>query len=138
MSGYVPGDLMTRYYEQRASEGGLMITEATFTSPTGNGGYASPGAGLAGRSRCSRHWCRYWWGKVRPINSELALCNADAVAPCRLPYLQSMPPAYEVFFCNASRTSVDPLLTPSGLLPGAEAISRGTIPSAMRGRVAHD
>jgi N-ethylmaleimide reductase len=43
MSGNVPGDLMTRYYEQRASEGGLMITEATFTSPAGNGGYASPG-----------------------------------------------------------------------------------------------
>jgi N-ethylmaleimide reductase len=43
MPGNVPGDLMSRYYEQRASEGGLMITEATFTSPAGNGGYASPG-----------------------------------------------------------------------------------------------
>ena len=93
--GNVPNDLMAKYYQQRASEGGLMITEATFTSPTGNGGYASPGAGLASRSRCSRHWCRYWWGKVRPIKSELALCNADAVAPWRLPYLQSMPPSLQ-------------------------------------------
>ena len=43
MPGNVPGDLMAIYYAQRASEGGLMITEATFISPTGNGGYASPG-----------------------------------------------------------------------------------------------
>jgi len=41
--GNVPGDLMATYYGQRASRGGLMITEATFISPTGNGGYASPG-----------------------------------------------------------------------------------------------
>lgn len=41
--GNVPNDLMLRYYEQRASRGGLMISEATFISPTGNGGYASPG-----------------------------------------------------------------------------------------------
>jgi N-ethylmaleimide reductase len=39
----VPNDLMATYYGQRASRGGLMITEATFISPTGNGGYASPG-----------------------------------------------------------------------------------------------
>jgi N-ethylmaleimide reductase len=43
MPGNVPGDLMATYYRQRASKGGLMITEATFVSPTGNGGYASPG-----------------------------------------------------------------------------------------------
>jgi N-ethylmaleimide reductase len=41
--GNVPGDLMATYYGQRASEGGLLITEATFIAPTGNGGYASPG-----------------------------------------------------------------------------------------------
>jgi N-ethylmaleimide reductase len=34
---------MATYYGQRASRGGLMVTEATFISPTGNGGYASPG-----------------------------------------------------------------------------------------------
>jgi N-ethylmaleimide reductase len=43
LPGNVPNGLMTKYYEQRASQGGLMITEATFISPTGNGGYASPG-----------------------------------------------------------------------------------------------
>jgi N-ethylmaleimide reductase len=43
LPGNVPNDLMTKYYGQRASQGGLMITEATFISPTGNGGYASPG-----------------------------------------------------------------------------------------------
>jgi N-ethylmaleimide reductase len=41
--GNLPNDLMAKYYQQRASEGGLMITEATFISPAGNGGYASPG-----------------------------------------------------------------------------------------------
>jgi N-ethylmaleimide reductase len=43
MPGNVPGDLMTKYYGQRASQGGLLITEASFISPTGRGGYASPG-----------------------------------------------------------------------------------------------
>jgi N-ethylmaleimide reductase len=43
LPGNVPNDLMTEYYGQRASPGGLMITEATYISPTGNGGYASPG-----------------------------------------------------------------------------------------------
>jgi N-ethylmaleimide reductase len=41
--GNVPNNLMATYYGQRASPGGLMITEATFISPAGNGGYASPG-----------------------------------------------------------------------------------------------
>src|SRR5258708_28617260 len=41
--GNVPGDLMATYYGQRASRGGLMIAEATFISPTGNGGDAPPG-----------------------------------------------------------------------------------------------
>jgi N-ethylmaleimide reductase len=43
LPGNVPNDLMATYYRQRASQGGLMITEATFISRTGNGGYASPG-----------------------------------------------------------------------------------------------
>jgi N-ethylmaleimide reductase len=43
LPGNVPGDLMTKYYGQRASQGGLMIAEAAFISPTGNGGYAAPG-----------------------------------------------------------------------------------------------
>ncbi|MEA3099294.1 alkene reductase [Caballeronia mineralivorans] len=43
LPGNVPNDLMATYYGQRASEGGLLISEATFISATGNGGYASPG-----------------------------------------------------------------------------------------------
>jgi N-ethylmaleimide reductase len=43
LPGNVPNELMATYYGQRASQGGLMITEATFISPNGNGGYASPG-----------------------------------------------------------------------------------------------
>ena len=43
LPGNVPNGLMATYYGQRASPGGLMITEATYISPTGNGGYASPG-----------------------------------------------------------------------------------------------
>jgi N-ethylmaleimide reductase len=43
LPGNVPNDLMVTYYGQRGSQGGLMITEATYISPTGNGGYASPG-----------------------------------------------------------------------------------------------
>jgi N-ethylmaleimide reductase len=43
LPGNVPGDLMAEYYRQRSSLGGLLITEAAFISPTGNGGYAAPG-----------------------------------------------------------------------------------------------
>jgi N-ethylmaleimide reductase len=43
LPGNVPNDMMAKYYEQRASRGGLLISEATFVSQTGNGGYASPG-----------------------------------------------------------------------------------------------
>jgi N-ethylmaleimide reductase len=43
MPGNVPSDLMATYYRQRASQGGLLITEATYISPTASGGYASPG-----------------------------------------------------------------------------------------------
>src|ERR1700722_14786471 len=43
LPGNVPNTLMATYYGQRASPGGLMITEATFISRAGNGGYASPG-----------------------------------------------------------------------------------------------
>jgi N-ethylmaleimide reductase len=41
--GDVPGELMKTYYGQRASEGGLIITEATTISITGRGWYGAPG-----------------------------------------------------------------------------------------------
>ena len=43
LPGNVPGALMASYYAQRATQGGLMISEATYISRQGNGGYASPG-----------------------------------------------------------------------------------------------
>jgi N-ethylmaleimide reductase len=39
----VPGDLMREYYEQRASDGGLIITEATNISLTSRGWLGAPG-----------------------------------------------------------------------------------------------
>ena len=39
----VPGDLMRKYYEQRASDGGLIITEATNISLTSRGWLGAPG-----------------------------------------------------------------------------------------------
>jgi N-ethylmaleimide reductase len=39
----VPSDLMLEYYSQRASDGGLMITEATAVSPSARGYRGAPG-----------------------------------------------------------------------------------------------
>ena len=39
----VPGDLMREYYEQRASDGGLIISEATNISLTSRGWLGAPG-----------------------------------------------------------------------------------------------
>jgi N-ethylmaleimide reductase len=41
--GDIPNELMLRYYTQRASEGGLLITEATPVSLKGYGYAGAPG-----------------------------------------------------------------------------------------------
>src|SRR3989442_6849629 len=41
--GDIPGDLMLEYYTQRASEGGLIISEATSISIAGRGWFGAPG-----------------------------------------------------------------------------------------------
>jgi N-ethylmaleimide reductase len=41
--GDIPGDLMVEYYRQRASKGGLIISEATPVSARGNGYAGAPG-----------------------------------------------------------------------------------------------
>jgi N-ethylmaleimide reductase len=41
--GDIPGDLMREYYTQRASDGGLIITEATTISVTARGWQGAPG-----------------------------------------------------------------------------------------------
>jgi N-ethylmaleimide reductase len=40
--GAVPGDMMVQYYPDRASDGGLIIGEATNISPTAQGGMVHP------------------------------------------------------------------------------------------------
>jgi N-ethylmaleimide reductase len=41
--GDIPGDLMAEYYGQRASEGGIIISEATTISISGRGWFGAPG-----------------------------------------------------------------------------------------------
>src|SRR5271167_2849827 len=41
--GDVPGNLMVEYYSQRASDGGLIISEASTISIAGRGWYGAPG-----------------------------------------------------------------------------------------------
>lgn len=43
VSGDIPGDLMVEYYTQRASEGGLLITESTEITPYGSTYPGAPG-----------------------------------------------------------------------------------------------
>src|SRR5260221_4332715 len=41
--GSIPGDLMLAYYSQRASEGGLIVSEGTSISIAPGGWYGAPG-----------------------------------------------------------------------------------------------
>ena len=41
--GDIPSDLMVKYYTQRASDGGLIVSEATPVSTRGNGYAGAPG-----------------------------------------------------------------------------------------------
>src|SRR5258708_35799268 len=41
--GSIPGDLMLEYYSQRASEGGLIVSEGTSISIAAGGGFGPPG-----------------------------------------------------------------------------------------------
>jgi NADH:flavin oxidoreductase / NADH oxidase family len=52
--GDVPGDLTAEYYEQRASDGGLIISEATTISVTARGDAVSPRSSPAESSSAAR------------------------------------------------------------------------------------
>src|SRR6202790_4412486 len=41
--GSIPGDLMLEYYSQRASDGGLNVSEGTSISIAGGGWFGAPG-----------------------------------------------------------------------------------------------
>src|ERR1700737_4308501 len=53
--GSIPGDLMLEYYSQRASDGGLIVSEGTSISIAGGGWFGAPGLysdqAVAGRFR---------------------------------------------------------------------------------------
>jgi 2,4-dienoyl-CoA reductase-like NADH-dependent reductase (Old Yellow Enzyme family) len=61
--GNIPGDLMLEYYSQRASGGGLIVSEATSISVAGGGWFACQcdtfdhrwSGGLSDRHRAGRH-----------------------------------------------------------------------------------
>src|ERR1700693_657487 len=62
--GSIPGDLMLEYYSQRASDGGLIVSEGTSISIAGGGWFGAPGlysdAQVAG------------WRRTEPLHFGLA------------------------------------------------------------------
>ena len=68
--GSIPGDLMLEYYSQRASDGGLIVSEGTSISIAGGGMVRSPRL-VFGRAGCGveeNHGRRSWeaWAHVLP------------------------------------------------------------------------
>ena len=43
VTDFIPNDLMVKYYSDRATDGGFLITEGTVISETGHGYYGAPG-----------------------------------------------------------------------------------------------
>src|ERR1700719_181373 len=87
--GDIPGNLMLEYYTQRASEGGLIISEATTISISGRGWFGAPGlysdeqvAGWkkvigAVHSKGGRMFSQLWQTPIYPMNpSSTAATNA--------------------------------------------------------------
>lgn len=94
--GDIPGDLMVNYYTQRASKGGLIISEATPVSTRGNGYVGAPGiycdSQIAGWRRVTDavhakggHIFLQLWHVGRQSHTDLQP-NGDApVAPSAIP-----------------------------------------------------
>jgi N-ethylmaleimide reductase len=94
--GDIPGDLMAEYYTQRASEGGLIISEATAISISGRGWFGAPGlysdpqvAGWkkivdAVHAKGGRMFSQLWH-VGRSSNVEMTN-GAAPVAPSEVPY----------------------------------------------------
>jgi N-ethylmaleimide reductase len=90
--GDVPNELMAKYYEQRATDGGLMIAEATPVSRQGYGYNKAPGvyddAQIAGWRKVTGavhakggHIFLQLWHVGRQSHTDLQPNNADPVAP---------------------------------------------------------
>jgi N-ethylmaleimide reductase len=96
-AGAIPNALMAEYYSQRASDGGLLVSEATFVSPGGNGYLGAPGihgdAQIAGwktitdavHAKGGRIFLQLWHvGRVS--HTELQPAGGQPVAPSSLPF----------------------------------------------------
>ena len=81
--GSIPGDLMLEYYSQRASEGGLLVSEGTSISIAAGGWFGAPWL-VFGRAGCGmeeNHGRRSWeaWAHVLPALAYRACltCGLD-------------------------------------------------------------
>src|SRR5258708_34262675 len=94
--GDIPGNLMVEYYQQRASEGGLSISEATRISITGRGWCGAPGlysdeqvAGWKKITGAVHAKGGYMFSQLWHVgrSSNVAMTNgAPPVAPSVVPY----------------------------------------------------
>ncbi len=95
--GATPNALMTEYYGQRASDGGLLVSEATFVGAGGNGYLGAPGihddAQIAGwkcitdavHAKGGRIFLQLWHvGRVS--HAELQPSGGQPVAPSAVPF----------------------------------------------------
>ena len=114
--GNVPNDLMATYYGQRASAGGLMITEATFIAPTGNGGYASPGI-------CTDAQVAAWRQVVDAVHAKDARISLQLWHVGRQSHVDLQPNGQAPIAPSAIQAEV------RALLPGGPAI--GSMPRAI-------
>ena len=77
--GDIPGDLMVQYYAQRASAGGLIISEATPASIRGYGYAGAPGVysdrQIAGWRRVSEARKPCWSSPVRSRRMPASSCR---------------------------------------------------------------
>lgn len=95
--GAMPNELMEEYYGQRASKGGLIVSEATFVSAGGNGYLGAPGiyhdAQIAGWKRITDavhakggHIFLQLWHVGRVSHNEHQPDGGQPVAPSAIPF----------------------------------------------------
>lgn len=101
--GDIPNALMAEYYGQRASDGGLIITEATTISATARGWFEAPGLTPTSRSKAGK--------KSSPPSVQNGL-NLRRPRLHRLPRLRAA--RHRIIFLNHTESRFKTqLLTPS-------------------------